>query len=82
MACCLMESNRTIYVCGGSDAALVKLRVGADNRVEKLQLDEDGDPVGEWTQVEPMKEKRYDCAAVAVGNRWQIQAFLSDRNCF
>ena len=71
MACCVVESNRTIYVCGGNQSSGVyMLKYGVVNTVEKLELDESGDPVGEWTQVKSMKDKRDLAAAVAVGNRY------------
>ena len=71
MACSIVKSNRSIYVCGGSQSSVVDMSDDSVVKaVEKLELDEIGDPVGEWTQVKPMKDKRLGAAAVAVGNRY------------
>ena len=78
MACGVVENNRTIYVCGGSQR-LVGDKMPHDifvNTVEKLKLHENGDPVGEWTQVKPMKDQRVAAAAVAVGNRYSNNAIF------
>ena len=72
MTCCVLKSNRTIYVCGGCRSSFVENMANDSvvKTVEKLELDKNGDPVGEWTQVKPMKEKRLGAAAVAFGNRY------------
>ena len=80
MACCVVESNRTIYVCGGCQLRKNKSHESAVNTVEKLELDENGDPLGEWTQVKPMKDQLVAAAAVAVGNRYSNNGIFSLQN--
>ena len=64
LAACFDAVNNHFYVIGGNNNEDNEL-----NTVERLNVTPEGQPVGKWQEVQPMKSRRSYCAAAMVNNK-------------